>query len=261
MAEPALAEEEATWLSRHNSGVQLGGFLAVASSRVLGQYDPFFTSPNGHPGRVMLVAPNVLRFERELGADPRDFHLWVALHELTHATQFAAAPWLADYLRESAQRLVTADDEGSTVDRLVHAARAVPDLFSEDGEATADVLGLLSPAQSQIVAELTATMSLLEGHADVIMDAVGPRVVKTIEQIRPRFDARRVARGRLERAMRRVAGLEAKTAQYVQGAEFVRGVLAEVGHEGFQRVWDGPESLPTPEELDHPAAWCARVVA
>jgi putative hydrolase len=103
-------------------------------------------------------------------------------------------------------------------------------------------------------------MSLLEGHADVIMDAVGPKVVKTVEQLRPRFDARRLARGRLERALRRLAGLEAKTAQYVQGATFVRSVLATAGHEGLNRAFRAPDMLPSASEMEDPGTWIARAL-
>ncbi|MDR1799915.1 MAG: zinc-dependent metalloprotease [Bifidobacteriaceae bacterium] len=258
LIEGSIKDDGAPWVTRNLAGAQLGGLLAVMSARVLGQFDPFALAGRG---RVVLVAPNVLRFERELGADPRDFHLWIALHEATHAAQFAAAPWLADWLKGRLAEIAQDEDEeaGGTISRLLAAARELPELFKEKGEASTPVEGLLTRRQAQLLAQVTATMSLLEGHADVIMDAVGPKVVRSIEQLRPKFDAKRVARGRLERAVRRLAGIEAKTAQYVQGASFVRAVLAEVGHEGLGAVWATEANLPSPEEMDNPAAWVARV--
>jgi coenzyme F420 biosynthesis associated uncharacterized protein len=209
-------------------------------------------------GRIVLAAPNILRFEREIEADPRDFHLWVALHEVTHAVQFAAAPWLADWLRERFEALIGADNEPGSPSEFLRAFKRLPDLFAD--EAMPNTWSpLLSPVQSSLLAQITAAMSLLEGHADIIMDAVGPKVVRTLEHLRPRFEARRLARGRLERAVRRAAGIEAKTAQYVQGAVFVRAGLAALGHEGFNAVFSSPATLPTAAEMDDPAAWIARI--
>jgi coenzyme F420 biosynthesis associated uncharacterized protein len=253
--------DDITWLGGQAAGAQLGAFAGVLAQRVLGQYDPFHRPPGGlATGRVLLVAPNILRFERELAADPRDFHLWIALHELAHAVQFAAAPWLAEWLRQRFNQMMELDSDEGRGQRLVAAARRLPDLFSDDADARAAVAGLLTAGQAEVLADITGAMSLLEGHADVIMDAVGPKVVKTVEQLRPRFDARRLARGRLERALRRLAGLEAKTAQYVQGAAFVRAVLAKAGHEGLNQAFAGPDRLPTAQEMEDPGAWIARAL-
>ncbi|MDR2454909.1 MAG: zinc-dependent metalloprotease [Bifidobacteriaceae bacterium] len=257
----AWQEDDITWLGGQVAGAQLGAFAGVLAQRVLGQYDPFHLPPGGAPsGRVLLVAPNILRFERQLDADPRDFHLWIALHEMAHAVQFAAAPWLAEWVRQRFDEMMQLDTDEGRGARLVAAARRLPDLFSDDAAAQAAATGLLTPPQAAVLARIAGAMSLLEGHADVIMDAVGPKVVKTVEQLRPRFDARRLARGRLERALRRLAGLEAKTAQYVQGASFVRAVLAQAGHEGLNQAFSGPERLPTAQEMEDPAAWMARVL-
>ena len=102
-------------------------------------------------------------------------------------------------------------------------------------------------------------MSLLEGHADVVMDEVGPQVIPTVGAIRERFTARRAGSGGLDRMLRRLLGLDAKMRQYRDGAGFVRGVTASVGTEGFNAVWTSPDTLPLPEEITDPAAWVRRV--
>jgi coenzyme F420 biosynthesis associated uncharacterized protein len=113
------------------------------------------------------------------------------------------------------------------------------------------------------MARLTAVMSLLEGHADVVMDDVGPQVVGTVEQIRSRFQARRAGRGgmsgTMDRLLRRLLGLEAKMRQYRDGARFVRAAVDAVGMDGFNRVWTSPDTLPRPTEIEDPKAWLARV--
>lgn len=115
--------------------------------------------------------------------------------------------------------------------------------------------------QRAILDRLTALMSLLEGHADVVMDAVGPAVVPSVDTIRQRFDQRRRQAGTLDGALRRILGLDAKLRQYVEGAAFVRAVVDAVGMDGFNAVWSGPESLPRAEEIARPDAWIARVHA
>jgi coenzyme F420 biosynthesis associated uncharacterized protein len=255
---PIWTDEDMSWLARQIASGQIGGLTGVLAYRVLGHYDPFHVGPAGQPGRIVLTAPNILRFERELDADPTDFHLWVALHEATHAVQFAAAPWLVGWMRGRFAALIDADAEPANPKRALAAVKKLPELFADQGSPL-PAAQLLSPEQSRLLAQLAAAMSVLEGHADVIMDAVGPKIVKTLEQLRPRFEARRVARGRFERAVRRLAGIEAKTAQYVQGAAFVRAGLAALGHEGFNAVFEAPSNLPTAAEMDDPPAWIERI--
>jgi len=242
--------------SRANAGVQVGGVLALLAGRVLGQFDPF-----GAPGgRLLLIAPNVLETERRLGVDPDDFRLWVALHEQTHAAQFAVAPWLADYLRGRMEALLAdmgpekvfgAGDTGTALGALARS------LSGRDG----GLLGLLTPGQRAVFDEVSAVMSLLEGHADVTMDQVGRTVVPTVATIRRRFDARRQATTRSmapATLARRLLGMDLKLAQYRDGAAFVRAVRTRVG-DGFDAVWTSPDTLPTPPEIADPTAWVARV--
>ena len=243
-------------VARQAAAAQVGGVLALLAGKVLGQFDPF-TEPGG---RLLLVAPNVLAVEEALGVVPSDFRLWVCLHELTHAMQFAAAPWLADHVRGRAQELV--GDLAPGTGRL-----DVEELLEAMGRALAGgpgggVLGLLTPAQRAVFDEVGAVMALLEGHADVTMDEVGPAVVPTVAQIRTAFDARRdagAAAGGLERVIRRLLGMDLKLAQYREGAAFVRGVRSRVGTDGFNAVWSSARTLPTAAEIADPAAWVARV--
>ncbi|MDF9878549.1 zinc-dependent metalloprotease [Cellulosimicrobium cellulans] len=267
---------------------QVGSVLAVLSSRVLGQFDPYSgldgTAPapasatgtvpdggpspaaTGSPGRLVLVAPNVLQVERALDLEPGDFRLWVCLHEQTHALQFAAAPWLADHLRARASALLTELSassrrlaEARLREKLASVGRAV--LHAVRGEDGTLVDGLLTPEEQDRLADVTAVMALLEGHADVAMDAVGPRTVRTVRSIRRKFEARRDGEGRsgFDVVLRRVLGMDAKIAQYRDGAAFVRAVEKEVGRDGFNAVWAAPENLPTAREIADARAWVRRV--
>ncbi len=257
-----LAASTVSAAGRSAAAVQVGGVLALLSGKVLGQFDPF-TSADGH-GRLLLVAPNVLHHERRLKVDPSDFRLWVALHEQTHALQFAAAPWLADHLRARAADLMgdLAADKAllPRVGELLRAVtRALGGGPDDDGGG---VLDLLSDEQRAVFEEVGAVMSLLEGHADVAMDEVGPRVVPSVRRIRTAFEARRdeVAKARgADRVLRRLLGLDTKLAQYRDGAAFVRAVRGQVGLTGFNAVWSSADHLPLPAEIADPAAWVRRV--
>jgi coenzyme F420 biosynthesis associated uncharacterized protein len=238
------------------TGLEVGGLLGFLSSRVLGQYDAF--APDG---RLMLVAPNVVAAERELDVPPGDFRLWVCLHEETHRLQFGANPWLAPHLVERIRDLVGGLllEPGQVAERLGRALRDVPELVRGGGSGVPLIDAVQTPQQRAALAELTAVMSLLEGHADVVMDEVGPAVVPSVDRIRERFTVRRAGRGAVDRLLRRLLGLEAKMRQYADGARFVRDVTGRVGVDGFNAVWTGPDSLPRAEEIADPAAWVRRV--
>ncbi len=239
------------------AAVQLGSVFGWLSSKVLGQYEVFLPPGEG-AGRLVLVAPNIVEAERRLGVDPHDFRLWVALHEVTHRTQFTAVPWLHGHVRDEVQALLRAtslDDPSALVDRLRSVVTSAPGARS--------LMELLqTPEQKVILDRVTAFMSLLEGHAEHVMDGVGSSVVPTVADIRRRFDQRRKERGGLlDRALRRLLGLDLKALQYAEGARFVSQVVGEVGMPGFNRVWESPATLPSLVEIRDPARWVERVHA
>ncbi len=232
------------------TGAEVGLLLGFLASKVLGQFDPF----HDPSGRLLLVAPNIVHVERELQCDPSDFRLWVCLHEETHRVQFTAVPWMRDHLFSEMQAIAA----------TVEPTRLLDDGFKRVSEAIRgggnllEVLG--SPEQREILDRVTGVMSLLEGHADVVMDDVGPGVIPSVGDIRKKFNQRRKGVGTLDRLLRRLLGLDAKMAQYRDGAKFVRGVVDKVGMTEFNAVWEGPDNLPSKAEIADPAAWVTRVL-
>jgi coenzyme F420 biosynthesis associated uncharacterized protein len=267
------------------TGVQAGLILAYLSARVLGQYELFLppaeaggpgsntaarngaNSANGangaaapSVGRLTLVAPNIVMVERELGVDPHDFRRWVCLHEETHRVQFTSVPWLRGYVQGMMTEFLLASDldPGAILDRMRAAAGAVAGAVrGSDGESLVEAMQ--TPAQRALLDKLTAVMTLVEGHGDYVMDAVGPRVVPSVAEIREKFSHRRSSAGRVEQILRRILGIDLKMKQYAEGSRFVRTVVEEVGMDRFNKVWTGPETLPTRAELARPADWLARV--
>ncbi|MDH6112234.1 coenzyme F420 biosynthesis associated uncharacterized protein [Kitasatospora sp. MAP12-15] len=264
------------------TGVEVGAVLALLSGKVLGQYETFAAaeperavphtpdSPAGlfdqprlgpdqpGPGRLLLVAPNIVQVERELDVHPHDFRLWVCLHEETHRTQFTAVPWLRDHVQSEVQSFLAETDIEPTA--LLERLREVLAPSGERAQRDTLLEVVQTPAQREILNRLTAVMSLLEGHADVVMDGVGPSVVPSVGEIREKFQRRRdKGANRLDLLLRRLLGMDAKLRQYQDGAVFVRGVVDRIGMDGFNRVWTSPNTLPTKDEIHNPSAWVARV--
>ncbi|MFT4216930.1 MAG: zinc-dependent metalloprotease [Micropruina sp.] len=194
---------------------QVGTGLAFVATRILGQFDPYSSTP-----RLLLVAPNVVAAERAMAVEPHGFRQWVCLHEQTHRFQFGAAPWLSGRLLELLRQVFA--DEPDALDRV------------------------------------TAVMSLLEGHADVVMDAAGQQLVPQVARLREVFEARRDAGGLIQ-LISRLFGLRAKREQYLSGARFCRAVIAEAGVDGLNLAFRAPELMPTSDELLAPTDWLRRV--
>ncbi len=246
------------------TGLELGGLLGFMSTKVLGQFDPFHapTEPGseGVAGRLLLVAPNIVHVESELGVDPTDFRLWVCLHEETHRVQFTAVPWMRDHIHGEIASLVDSVevDPAKLASMMGEAVKRLGDLFRGDDEVS--LLDLVqTPEQKEVLDRITAVMSLLEGHADVVMDGVGPEVIPSVAEIRNKFNKRRKSASGLDKIIRKLLGFDAKMAQYRNGAAFVRGVVDKVGMEGFNEVWASPEQLPSRVEIGDPDAWVRRV--
>jgi len=275
-------------IGSRGTGIQAGLILAYLSSRVLGQYELFLPpgeggtpasgvngngSANGAGangagangagpgvGRLTLVAPNIVMVERDLNVDPHDFRRWVCLHEETHRVQFTSVPWLRGYVQGMMTEFLLASDldAGAILDRMRSAATAVVGAVrGGDGESLIEAIQ--TPQQRALLDKLTAVMTLVEGHGDYVMDAVGPRVVPSVAEIRKKFSQRRGSAGRAEQILRRILGIDLKMKQYEQGSRFVSTVVGEAGMAGFNKVWTSPETLPTSAELANPREWLERV--
>ena len=245
------------------TGIEVGLLLGYLATRVLGQFEllgPPRTSPDDDvPGRLTLVAPNIVATERAMQVDPGDFRLWVCLHEVTHRTQFAAAPWLHGHVQGLMREFLLASDldTAALLDRLRKVLSGMVDIARGRDDVSFVEL-VQTPEQKVILDRLTGLMSLLEGHADVVMDLAGPSVVPSVELIRSRFDVRRRDAGPVAKVLRRVMGLEMKMKQYAEGARFVRAVIDEIGMPGLNAVWSTPQLLPTGVEIREPRLWLER---
>ena len=267
---------------------EMAGAMSLLATRLLGQVVPAAgTGADGGGGRegeasphLLLVAPNVLAMRRQLDLDMLDLPAWVCLHEMTHAVQLAAAPWLGPYLSDSMRMVI-----GAVVETAYGAAgsaggaggaspqgrgrrprrgRAVR-LAARAGRGRV-LEGLMNVTDRAEVASLAAALTFLEGHAEVVLDDVHPNRMPSVHRLRAVLSRSRAADGGIgpgpglgSLLLHRLMGLEAKEAQYADGAAFVRSVVTRIGHEGLNAVWADPELLPTPAELARPDVWVRRV--
>ncbi|WP_309130584.1 zinc-dependent metalloprotease [Brevibacterium sp.] len=235
--------------ARGAAAVEVASVMSLLSTRVLGQFDPFAAET----GRLMFIAPAVLIAEEAMDVGPRDFRMWVALHEATHQVQFATAPWLREHMRGLLSRLVSVPlqapsfssiaDLFATAARIVKGEASMLDFITDDDMRTA-------------LDEASAILSLLEGHADVVMDEVGADVIGSVATLRHRFEARRDSG---QGFLTNLLGMNLKLAQYRDGAKFVRAVRREVGQTGFSAIYAEPGNLPTSAEIQTPRLWLDRV--
>jgi coenzyme F420 biosynthesis associated uncharacterized protein len=247
-------------VSRNISGAQLGLLLGWMSTRVLGQYDQLLIDDDRPEDQDMVyyVGHNIIELEDRYGFQPRQFRLWIALHEVTHRAQFTGVPWLRPHFLA----LVTSLVEGVDPDpkRFLEALKRAAGQ-ARDGHNPLDEGGLLallaSPEQRQVLDQIGGLMSLLEGHGDIVMNraaeghaAQAPRFATVLQQRRQRRGAAKVVSS--------LVGLDAKLKQYEQGERFIEAVERAGGPELFQRVWQSPECLPTLAEIRQPAAWVSR---
>jgi len=238
---------------------QLGFLLGFMGTRVLGQYDLAILSAEAEDGRLLFVEENIRGTAHALGIPVAPFRTWIALHETTHAFEFEGNRWLRPYLAERLERQLSLFS-GSAATLGRDTRRAIARALRGEAAGEHWLEWLMTDEQRRLFRETQAVMSLLEGFSDYIMDEVGRGLVPDVETISARFHDRRQRRTPFERAILRITGMDLKMEQYERGEKFVRAVAEARGRPALSRIWEGPETLPRPEEIADPSRWIARVL-
>ncbi|HUO47391.1 MAG TPA: zinc-dependent metalloprotease [Acidimicrobiales bacterium] len=269
LLEPALTQLEGAvppgplaGAARSATGAQLGLVLGWMSTRVLGQYDLLFaeSADDDTGGMVSYVGPNIVALERRYAFPPRQFRMWIALHEVTHRCQFTGVPWLKDYflglVEEGLAGMPT--DPRRLAEALRRAGHAVR--LGRNPLEDAGMLGLVAPPeQLEVIGRIQALMSLLEGHGDVTMDRVGGDDVPDAAWFSRVLRERRKSMGPVAKLLVQLVGIEAKLRQYEQGERFIAAVEAAGGPDVLARVWEGAANLPSMDEIRRPELWVERM--
>jgi coenzyme F420 biosynthesis associated uncharacterized protein len=247
----------------------------MLSQRVLGQYDIALLDDSVAP-RLLLVGPNLAQAARNMGAERDQLVAWVAIHEVTHAVQFGGTPWLRGHLAALLRQLIDSLELKPGVGRSPKlpdaeelrqmarglrdgAQRLLSDRRSRRPPIGGEVLRLtLGEERWALVDRMQATMSLIEGHAEHVMDAVGAQELPALRHMRAAMTRRRRDRAWPWRILERLLGMELKLRQYEVGRRFCDEVVAAGGPERLAEVWRSAEGLPTTAELERPSSWLQR---
>jgi coenzyme F420 biosynthesis associated uncharacterized protein len=240
---------------------EVGVVLGYMAQRVLGQYELVLLDPaeNGRPPRLLFVLPNLGQAVRAFDAEETEFLTWVALHEVTHAVQFASVPWLQGYVAGLVRELL------STAEVRIDSERKLRLPTGEEIRRTVaalrqgDLITLVtSEAERDTLDRVQAVMAVIEGHAEHVMDVVAPDLLPSLPELRAALNRRRKSQSGLSRLLAKLLGLDLKLKQYEQGKQFCDAVVRQGGPETLHRVFSRPEALPSQAELRDPAAWVAR---
>lgn len=259
---PKMAQSPIAPVGRQVAGAQLGTMLGWMSTRVLGQYDLLLIEDENPEDQdlVYYVGPNILAIEKRFAFPPREFRLWLALHEVTHRAQFTGVPWMRPHFLGLVERSIGSIDPDPK--RFVEALkRGVDQMRSghnplDDGGLVALLAG---PEQHAVLQQVQGLMSLLEGHGDVTMNRAGEGLVPSSDRFHRTLHQRRQQQGGPAKLVQKLLGLEAKLKQYEQGEKFIERVEAEGGPELLAAVWQSPDQLPDLTEIRDPDAWIRRV--
>jgi coenzyme F420 biosynthesis associated uncharacterized protein len=243
---------------------QMGVLLGYLARRVLGQYDLSLLGKEAvSEGRLYFVEPNINMVQTELGLNADEFRLWIALHETTHAYEFEAYPWVRKYFNALLEEYF-----GLLTDDLLQfgagtgSVRSILDRMRSNMSTGENwIEAVMSPQQRNLFNKLQALMSIIEGYSNYIMNAVGERLLPSYNTIKARFDQRAVNRSQIEKLFIRITGLALKMEQYRMGESFINRIVALRDIQTANRIWDGPEFVPTMEELKKPELWLERVEA
>lgn len=249
-------------IARKAAGAELGVMLGWMSTRVLGQYDLLIVETEHVEDQdiVYYVGPNVLALEKMFAFPPREFRLWLALHEVTHRAQFTGVPWMrAHYLGLVEQTLQAVDPDPArfvaALDQIVQAIRRGGNPLDDGG-----IMALIaSPEQKAVLDQVSGLMSLLEGHGDITMDRAGEGLIPSAERFSRVLRQRRQSAAGLTKLLQQLIGLEAKLSQYQQGEAFIEAVEKVGGTTLLDRAWEQPGNLPSILEIREPARWIQRL--
>jgi coenzyme F420 biosynthesis associated uncharacterized protein len=240
---------------------EVGVVLGYLAQRVLGQYELVLLDEavGDRPPRLLFVLPNLGQAVQAFGAEEKEFVTWVALHEVTHAVQFAGVPWLhphvAGLVRELLQQAEVRIEAPRKLrmpsgEQLRHVGRAL---------RQGDLISIVTTkTERDTLDRVQAVMAVIEGHAEHVMDAVAPDLLPSLPRLRAALDRRRRSQSGLSRLVAKLLGLDLKLRQYERGKHFCDTVVRERGVAALHHVFSSPEALPTLAELENPAAWIAR---
>lgn len=243
-------------------GMAVGSMVGNLAARAFGVYD--LPIPRATPALV-LVPPTIDAFAAEWEITLDEMRLWVLAHELAGLALFSI-PHVADHLRGLVQRHVGAfqPDASAATDKLTSMDMDGADPMAAMQRAFGDPEVLLGAVRSdeQLAMEptLDAAVATAIGVIDWVVDAVAVRIIGgNALQIAEAVRRRRAEASPDDLFVERLLGIRLGAEQTARGKAFVQGVVDRAGERGLDPLFNDPEAAPTPNEIEAPGLWLARV--
>jgi coenzyme F420 biosynthesis associated uncharacterized protein len=246
---------------------EIGLLLGYMAKRVLGQYDLALLGREPvSSGKLYFVEPNIKGIERKLNLPKDDFRMWLALHETTHAFEFEAYPWVREHFNGLLERYMGfMRDDAEYLRQGVEGVKVLARRMREGRDGNGEDSGswiesFMNAEQRALFTEMQALMCVIEGYSNHVMNAVGRELLPNYDLISKKFEERQKERSAGEQLFARLTGLNVKMEQYRQGEAFVNAIVAHQGREAIDRLWAGPESMPSMAEIRDPSRWTTRIM-
>jgi putative hydrolase len=243
-------------------GMAVGSMVGSLARGAFGVYD--LPIPRATPALV-LVPPNIDLFAEHWSIDLDELRLWVLAHEIAGLTTLSI-PHIADHLRSLVQRHVGAfrPDASAMTDKLTGLDLEQSDPMAAMQQAFGDpemLLGAVRSAeQLALEPQLDAAVAVTIGVIDWTVDAVAVRLIGgSALQIAEAARRRRAEASPDDIFVERLLGIRLGTEQTARGKAFVQGVVDRAGEGGLAPLFSEADGVPTPNEIEAPGLWLARV--
>lgn len=243
-------------------GMTAGSMVGHLARRSFGQYD--LPIPRSGGDELQVIPANLDAFGEEWSLPADDLRLWVCLQEVT-VHSVLLVPHVRARLDDLLTRYVSSfePDPGALEASLgaldIGDPSALQDLELTFGDPQTLLGAMQSPAQRALLPGYEALIAAIVGYVDHIMDTVGSTLLTNYSMLAEALRRRRVEADPSDRFVERLLGLELTQAAYDRGSAFVAGIVERAGAEGLSRLWESERTLPTPNELDAPGLWLARI--
>ncbi|MDA0297249.1 MAG: zinc-dependent metalloprotease [Actinobacteria bacterium] len=243
-------------------GMSIGSMIGQLSLRAFGQYD--LPIPREPRNQLLLVASNVEQFANDWSIAVDDMRMWVLIHELTSHVVLSV-----DHVRDSINQQISKYIAGfrpnpnALMERLTTMDLGTTDPMAMMQKFLTDptiILGAVrSPEQERQAPVLDAMIASIIGYIDHSVDAISSLVLGGGAQIAEAVRRRRVESAPHDSFVEQLLGLRLTRQQVERGHDFASGVTERAGHDGLSQLFDKAGNLPTPNELDAPGLWLARI--
>ncbi len=264
--DPQMAAFEQLFSSMRPMMVNLttGSMIGHIGSRALGTYDLPIPRPGSN--ELLVVVPSLDAFGEEWSLERDELRLWIALSEVAHHTVLSI-PHVAQHMTLLLGKYANAfrNDPTAITDSLEHFEPSgdfadiqarIQEMF---GDPSAMLGSMRSAEQEAILPDIAAATGAIVGYVDHIMDSIGSTLITSYGQMTEALRRRRVTASSSDRFVERLLGLELDQDLYDRGRAFIDGIVEREGEEGLGKLWEKVEHLPTPNELEAPGLWLARI--